>query len=190
MTSFCRSLVQASFALPSASVLGSAASMVSTRVSSSKRAGAWPCFTRPCEGTASRASKKIVCTRRSTRMRFVSCGTAMLVDRSFPYVHPSALPSPSNCVTSGNTQNFHDSVVQAPHILSPQFVKLSLCSQFEKLGRSFFFLNHHGYFPAQLVGGFTLSDLLDKPWSQRWKFDPLCITTVHSSVDYFFKIKL
>ena len=26
--------------------------------------------------------------------------------------------------------------------------------------------NHHFYFPAQLVGGFTLSELLDKPWSQ------------------------
>ena len=26
--------------------------------------------------------------------------------------------------------------------------------------------DHHFYFPAQLVGGFTLSDLLDKPWSQ------------------------
>ena len=25
---------------------------------------------------------------------------------------------------------------------------------------------HYFYFPAQLVGGFTLSDLLDKPWSQ------------------------
>ena len=33
---------------------------------------------------------------------------------------------------------------------------------------SFLFLNHHFHFPAQLVfiGGFTLSDLLDKPWSQ------------------------
>ena len=31
--------------------------------------------------------------------------------------------------------------------------------------RSSFFL-YHFYFPAQLVGGFTLSDLLDKPWSQ------------------------
>ena len=34
---------------------------------------------------------------------------------------------------------------------------------------SFFFLvvvDHHFYFPAQLVGGVTLSDLLDKPWSQ------------------------
>ena len=31
-----------------------------------------------------------------------------------------------------------------------------------------FFLKffHHFYFPAQLVGGFTLSDLLDRPWSQ------------------------
>ena len=29
-----------------------------------------------------------------------------------------------------------------------------------------FFFNHHFYFPAQLVGGFTLNDLLDKPWSQ------------------------
>ena len=28
-----------------------------------------------------------------------------------------------------------------------------------------FFLDHF-YFPAQLIGGFTLSDLLDKPWSQ------------------------
>ena len=32
----------------------------------------------------------------------------------------------------------------------------------------FFFVvvDHHFYFPAQLVGGFTLSDLMDKPWSQ------------------------
>ena len=29
-----------------------------------------------------------------------------------------------------------------------------------------FLFSHHFYFPAQLVGGFTLSDLLDKPWSQ------------------------
>ena len=30
-----------------------------------------------------------------------------------------------------------------------------------------FFLGHHFYFRAQLVGGFTLSDLLDKRWSQE-----------------------
>ena len=30
----------------------------------------------------------------------------------------------------------------------------------------FVFSDHHFYFPAHLVGGFTLSDLLDKPWSQ------------------------
>ena len=29
-----------------------------------------------------------------------------------------------------------------------------------------FFFDGHFYLPAQLVGGFTLSDLLDKPWSQ------------------------
>ena len=28
------------------------------------------------------------------------------------------------------------------------------------------FVSHHFYFPVQLVGGCTLSDLLDKPWSQ------------------------
>ena len=28
------------------------------------------------------------------------------------------------------------------------------------------FYFYHFYFPAQLVGGFNLSDLLDKPWSQ------------------------
>ena len=28
------------------------------------------------------------------------------------------------------------------------------------------FFYRHFYFPAQLVGGFTLGDLLDKPWSQ------------------------
>ena len=42
---------------------------------------------------------------------------------------------------------------------------------------SFFFLfssDHHCcYFPAQLVGGFTLSDLLDKPWSQVPSLSPL-----------------
>ena len=26
-------------------------------------------------------------------------------------------------------------------------------------------VNHHGYSPAKLLRGFTLSDLLDKPWS-------------------------
>ena len=26
--------------------------------------------------------------------------------------------------------------------------------------------NRHFHFPAQLVGGYTLSDLVDKPWSQ------------------------
>ena len=30
----------------------------------------------------------------------------------------------------------------------------------------FLFFHHYFYFPGQLVGGFTLSDLLDKPWSQ------------------------
>ena len=35
-----------------------------------------------------------------------------------------------------------------------------------------FFFNHHFYFPAQLVGGFTLSDLLDKPWSQVSSLPP------------------
>ena len=30
----------------------------------------------------------------------------------------------------------------------------------------FFSSNHHFYFPAYLVGGFTLSDLLGKPWPQ------------------------
>ena len=30
----------------------------------------------------------------------------------------------------------------------------------------FDYFDHHFYFPAQLVGGFTLSDLLDKSWSQ------------------------
>ena len=29
-----------------------------------------------------------------------------------------------------------------------------------------YFFDRHFYFPAQLVGGFTVSDLLDKPWSQ------------------------
>ena len=29
-----------------------------------------------------------------------------------------------------------------------------------------FIFFHRFYFPAQRVGGFTLSDLLDKPWSQ------------------------
>ena len=30
----------------------------------------------------------------------------------------------------------------------------------------YYYFYHHFCFPAQLVGGFTLSDLLDKPWSQ------------------------
>ena len=29
-----------------------------------------------------------------------------------------------------------------------------------------FYFYHHFYFPASLVGGFTLHELLDKPWSQ------------------------
>ena len=31
---------------------------------------------------------------------------------------------------------------------------------------SSFFSDHRFYFPAQLVGSFTPSDLVDKPWSQ------------------------
>ena len=34
------------------------------------------------------------------------------------------------------------------------------------------FHDHHFYFPAQLVGGFTLIDLLDKPWSQVSSLPP------------------
>ena len=30
----------------------------------------------------------------------------------------------------------------------------------------YLFFGHHFYFPAKLVGGFTLSDLTDKPWTQ------------------------
>ena len=30
----------------------------------------------------------------------------------------------------------------------------------------FVYFDHKFHFPAQLVGGFTLSDFLDKPWSQ------------------------
>ena len=37
----------------------------------------------------------------------------------------------------------------------------------------FFVFDHHFFFPAQLFGGFTLSDLLDKPWSQVPSLSPL-----------------
>ena len=38
---------------------------------------------------------------------------------------------------------------------------------------TFFLIDHHVYFPAQIVGGFTLSGLLlDKPWSQLSSFPP------------------
>ena len=36
----------------------------------------------------------------------------------------------------------------------------------------YFSFNHHFYCPAQLVGGFTLSDLLDKLWSQVSSLPP------------------
>ena len=35
-----------------------------------------------------------------------------------------------------------------------------------------FIFFHRFYFPAQRVGGFTLSDLLDKPWSQVSSLSP------------------
>ena len=36
--------------------------------------------------------------------------------------------------------------------------------------------SYHTYFPAQLVGGFTLSDHLDKPWSQVSSLPPgMCL---------------
>ena len=40
---------------------------------------------------------------------------------------------------------------------------------FDRILVTFYFIlyfYHQFYFPAQLVGGYTLSDLLDKPWSQ------------------------
>ena len=36
----------------------------------------------------------------------------------------------------------------------------------------FFVFDHHFYFPVQLERGFTLSDLLDKPWSQVSSLSP------------------
>ena len=47
-------------------------------------------------------------------------------------------------------------------------VFLRSCQVLLPFFHSFFFWwgGHHFYFPAQLVRGFTLSDLLDKPWSQ------------------------
>ena len=36
----------------------------------------------------------------------------------------------------------------------------------------FFFFGHHFYFPAQLGGSLSLSDLLDKPWSQVSSLPP------------------
>ena len=36
----------------------------------------------------------------------------------------------------------------------------------------FLFYFYHFHSPAQLVGGFTLSDLLDKPWSQVSSLSP------------------
>ena len=49
---------------------------------------------------------------------------------------------------------------------------LALCTTMHAILASFFFsfffffFFHHFYFPTQLVGGFTLSDLMYKPWSQ------------------------
>ena len=55
----------------------------------------------------------------------------------------------------------------------------------------FFFLvfNHHFYFPSQLVGVFTLSDLLDKPWSQVQFLSPPG-TCLHFSSRIWFTFPL
>ena len=37
----------------------------------------------------------------------------------------------------------------------------------------YIYISHHVYFPAQLVGGFTLSDPMEKPWSQVSSLPPL-----------------
>ena len=64
------------------------------------------------------------------------------------------------------------------------FIRLptSRCAQSSDDSSSFslLFFNHPFYFPALLVGGFTLSDLPDKPWSHVSCFLPPC--TCH----YFF----
>ena len=46
----------------------------------------------------------------------------------------------------------------------------------------FFFFNHQFHFPAQLVGGFTLSELLDKPWSQVSSLLPPGTCLQHNAV--------
>ena len=60
--------------------------------------------------------------------------------------------------------------------LHTPYSRVSITSSFSmhiiglKCHEFFFFFfwggGHHFYFPAQLVGDFTLSDLRDKPWSQ------------------------
>ena len=38
-------------------------------------------------------------------------------------------------------------------------------TELKHINSIYIYIDHHFYFPAQVVGGFTLSDLLDKPWS-------------------------
>ena len=56
----------------------------------------------------------------------------------------------------------------------PFFVFSRFCFTFGKNIHTPIYIDryHHFYFPAQLVGGFTLSDLLDKPWSQVSSLPP------------------
>ena len=60
--------------------------------------------------------------------------------------------------------------IYKPNICRPSrhVCSTSVSSQYRMLCYVLFFnyFFYHFYFPAQLVGGFTLSDLLDKPWSQ------------------------
>ena len=59
-------------------------------------------------------------------------------------------------------------------------------SQVELANRCFFlfFFYHHFYFPAHLVGDFTLSDLLDKPWSQLSSGQAVVTAVVPSTPRY------
>ena len=46
------------------------------------------------------------------------------------------------------------------------------------------FLNHNFYFPDQLVGGFTLSDRLDKPWAQVSSLFPRYVPSFLSRIGF------
>ena len=89
-------------------------------------------------------------------------GEIELISSSWPTADPEAFPSATKSTTGCHVQSPNPAGQRWWFRWAFYEYQPGTAWNYEVL----FLFYHHFYFPAELVGSFTLSHLLDKPWSQ------------------------